>query len=63
MCQESEMFFVSGLQIRGGIGDNSRIFFYSMKIYVVTTHLNRLDETDLMMGHKIFFMDKYGNYC
>ena len=29
--------------------------YFSMKTYVVTPHQNRLDETVLMMGHKICF--------
>ena len=44
------------LQIRGGIEDNSKVTFsyFSMKIYVVTPHKNRLNETVLMVGHKIY---------
>ena len=29
--------------------------YFSTKTYVVTLHWNRLNETVLMMGHKIFF--------
>ena len=31
---------------------------FSMKIYVVTPHKNRLDETVLMSGHNICFCGK-----
>ena len=34
--------------------------YFSMKIYVVTPHQNGLSEIVLMMGHKIFFMEKNG---
>ena len=41
---------------RGEIKDNFSSF--SMKTYVVTPHYNRLDETVLMMSHKICFNGK-----
>ena len=41
---------------RGEIKDNFSSF--SMKTYVVTSHYNRLDETVLMMSHKICFNGK-----
>ena len=42
--------------VKRGIEDNSKIIFsyFSMKTYVVTPQLNHLDETVLMMGHKIW---------
>ena len=45
------------LQIREGTEGNSKIIYsyFSMKTYVVTHHLNRLDETVQMMGHNIHF--------
>ena len=45
------------LQKRGSIEDLS---YFSMKSYVVTPPKNFLNEIILMMGHKIYFMDKYG---
>ena len=51
---------ITELQIRWEIDDNSNIFFsyfsnFSLKIYVVTPHLNRLGETVLKMGRNICF--------
>ena len=47
---------ISELQIRGAIGDNSKIMScFSTKTYVVTPHKNRLNETVLMTGHNICF--------
>ena len=42
--------------------DNSKIIFsyFSTKTYVVTPHYNRLDETVLMMAHKICFNGEIG---
>ena len=61
------------LQIRRGIEDNSEIIYLflnknilcdpSLELshqYVVTPNQNCLDETVLMMGHKICFVEKYG---
>ena len=50
------------LQIRGGLEDNSKIIFFLFLnvAYVVTTHQNLLDETVLMVGHKICSVEKYG---
>ena len=45
------MSFNTELQIRGVLRIIQRYFFS----YVVTSHKNRLDETFLMMGHKIGF--------
>ena len=53
------------LQIRGSIEDKLKIIFLiSQWKHVVTPHKNRLEETVLMMGHKIwgFFMKKYGQF-
>ena len=48
--------------MRGSIEDNSKIFFshFSTKTYIATPQQNRLDETVLMIGHKICFKDKCG---
>ena len=35
--------------------DNHSSSYFSTKTYVVTPHLNHLDETVLMMGHNIRF--------
>ena len=35
-----------------------RFFLFLMKLYVVTTHLNRLTETVQMSGHNICFYAK-----
>ena len=50
---------VSELQIRGGIDDNSKIFFLFLNenIYCHPS-LNRLREMVLMMGHKICFYEE-----
>ena len=43
-------------RIRGGTEDNLKNFFLiSQRKHIVTPHLNRLTETVLMVGHKIFF--------
>ena len=44
------------LQIREGIEDNSEIIFH---ISEQKHMLNRLEGWVLMIGHKIFFMEKY----
>ena len=46
--------------VRQAILKGYRSFFsyFSMKTYVVTPHLNRLDETVQMMGHKICFCEE-----
>ena len=46
------------LQIRRGIRDNSNFPYFSLKTYVVTPPLNRLDEMVLMMGHNACFYAK-----
>ena len=48
------------LQIRGGIVDNSKIFFsfFSTKTYIVTPHLNRIVETVLMRAHNEYLKGK-----
>ena len=46
---------VAELQITEGIED---FFYFSVKTNVVTPYQNRLNETVLMMGHRIYF---YGN--
>ena len=55
-CRQLTTIFTE-LQIRGGIEDNSKIYFsyFSTKTYFVTNHKNRLDETVLMMDYNIRF--------
>ena len=48
------------LQIRGVIVDNSKIIFLiSQQKHVVTSHLNCLEKTVLMMCLKYVLMEKY----
>ena len=48
----------SELQTRGAIDNKDNFSYFSMKAYVVTPHLNCLDEKVLIMDHKICFNGK-----